>query len=186
MVTSKTKYRISDEDIKSYLDYMPETGKFIWKARPDTTRGNRNFNTRFAGKEAGGLSEGHGDGYLRIRVKGLMIKAHRLAFLFMEDKWPEQYVDHINGDKQDNRWCNLRLADKKTNGRNQRLYANNKSGYPGVYWLRHKSKWAVQIGGSGENREFLGNYDTKFEAMCIRKARELELDYHDNHGRVRG
>ena len=180
---AKTEYEISNEQLRKMVHYNPETGVFIWKEREPLTRGDKLFNTRFAGKEAGGLSENANDGYLRIKVKGTTIKAHRLAFVLMGEGWPIYDVDHINGDITDNRWRNLRKTNRKANSRNQKLYNNNVSGYPGIFWHSTKNRWCAQI-GSAENREHLGCYNDFNEALEIRQEREVQLGYHENHGRV--
>lgn len=179
----RTDYDLSIEQIREMVDYNPDTGEFTWKPRVPVTRGNKVFNSRFAGKDCGGGSIKQGQGYTRIKIKGTTIKAHRLAFAVMEGFWPEQYVDHINGDKQDNRWCNLRLATKIENGRNQKLYHNNRSGKQGVWFSKSKGKWEVQI-GSAQSREYLGAYDNYEDAVRARECRERDLGYHDNHGRT--
>ena len=178
----KTKYHLTLDEIKNLLDYDEETGIFTWNYREGGTRGDKLFNKRFAGNIAGGCSVKADDGYLRIKIKGRVIKAHRLAVAFRDGEFPDGYVDHINGDIQDNRIINLRVVDKTGNGRNQKRYKNNKSGYSGVFWSETKQKWGAQI-GSSETREHLGYYDTKDEAVLVRVKREKELNYHENHGR---
>lgn len=179
----KTKYSITTEEVRECLDYNPDTGVFKWKSRDASTKGGRIFNAKFAGKEAGGRVKGRDVGYLRIRIKGIMIKAHRLAFICMGEDWPDSDVDHIDGNINNNRWNNLRRVDRKGNGRNQKLYRTNKSGVPGVYWNKSKSKYDVQI-GSGKYREYIGCSKDFNDAVKMRKKKEMEIGYHENHGRV--
>ena len=169
----KTEYKTSIEDMKKMVSYNPETGEFIRiKGRVD-----------HVGKPAGGCADGNGQGYLRIRIKGEMIKAHRLAFAYMTGKFPETDIDHINGDIQDNRWYNLRAVDRTGNGKNQKLYQTNSSGYPGVVWQSRFQKWRVQT-GSAENRKYHGTFTCKLDAIAARMRAERELNYHENHGRI--
>ena len=86
-----------------------------------------------------------GKGYLRMRVNGKRYSAHRLAWLYVTGRWPENEVDHKNCIKTDNRWCNLRAATPCENKRNTRPYSNNKSGYKGVSWHTCSQKWRARI-----------------------------------------
>ena len=67
-------------------------------------------------------------GYLEGKILGKYYKAHRVIWLWMTGEWPKEQVDHINHDRTDNRWCNLREASRLENYRNQSQYKNNKSG----------------------------------------------------------
>ena len=175
MLKYKTDYKTSIEDMKKMVSYNPDTGEFI------RIKGTK----RDIGKPAGGYVDGHGKGYLRIRIKGEMIKAHRLAFAYMTGEFPNTDIDHINGNIQDNSWCNLRAVDGVGNGKNQKLYRTNKSGYPGVLFSEKDGsfRWVVTT-GSGKNRKNHGNYKCKLDAIAARMRAERELNYHENHGRV--
>ena len=122
------------------------------------------------------------DGYLNIIVCGKHYKAHRLAFLYMTGGTPNQ-VDHINHDRKDNRWENLRPANNKINQQNQSKYKNNTSGYTGVVWSKSNKKWQAQIKSNGKNIH-LGYFKKIKEAVLIRKAAEIEYGFHENHGAI--
>ncbi len=73
------------------------------------------------------------DGYLSCRFNGREILLHRLAWLLHYGEPPANEIDHINGDRTDNRIANLRLVDRATNNQNRRkAHANNKLGVLGV------------------------------------------------------
>lgn len=92
---------ITQSDLKDQLRYNPRTGEFRW------LRGGR-FN-RLAGKSAGYRDP---DGYLLIRIGGVLYQAHRLAWLYMTGNWPNGgFIDHRNTDPSDNRWVNLGTFD---------------------------------------------------------------------------
>lgn len=110
------------------LNYDPETGIFTWKE---------------SGKATGTKQK---NGYILIQANGGRIKeyAHRLAYVFMGEDVPE-LVDHINGVKHDNRWCNLRPANKVDNACNAKIRQDNKTGYKGVSWCSGKKRWRVSV-----------------------------------------
>jgi hypothetical protein len=92
--------------------------------------------------------------------------------------WPENQVDHIDGDPSNNKISNLRPATNKGNGRNAKKHSRNKSGLMGVGWLKSLEKWRVRIGTT-----HIGVANDFFDACCLRKAAEIEHGYHKNHGR---
>lgn len=81
-------------------------------------------------------------------------------------------VDHINGDKLDNRRSNLRLCTRRQNSRNKRV-ARSKSGHLGVYWSNQNKKWNAQIGPNGKSIS-LGFFDDMQDAIKARKTAELK------------
>ena len=143
------------ELLRKLLRYEPETGKLFWLPRPvEMFEGGKypaerlaNFwNKKNAGKEAfTTVSQGYHTGAV-FRITHV---AHRLIWKMMTDCEPEQ-VDHINGDRSDNRWCNLREATSSQNACNRRLTRSNKSGFKGVSWDRKSEKWRAQIERHGK------------------------------------
>ncbi len=134
------------DELRSELHYDPENGKFTWK------------------KEAGTVT-GHGYRYIRVNQK--MMLAHRMAWLMYYGVEPEGLVDHINGNRLDNRIANLRLADYSQNGANARRHMRNRSGYKGVSRVLKNGKWTGrwQASITVRNKQMnLGYFDTKDEA----------------------
>mgnify|MGYP003436841256 FL=1 len=139
------------------LFYNSETGIFYWK------------NTELVswvvrGKEAGTISQ---SGYRNINVKyggkPKIFKAHRLAWLLTYKYFPEAHLDHINGDKLDNRICNLREVTVKQNMQNLRkANRNNKLGVLGVSYDKYR-KYVAAIGINGKVK-VVGRFDTLEEA----------------------
>lgn len=161
--TLETQVTFSD-----LLDYDPETGVFTWKARnvrPSHVRTDKGWNSRRAGTVAGTLKD---NGYLRIRVGGTHVYAHRLALFFINGRWPPEDVDHANGLRTDNRAANLREATRSQNCANARKPKNNKSGFKGVCKAAN-GKWVAQIGGNSQVK-FLGHFDTPEEAHSVYAA----------------
>jgi len=120
---------------KSYLDkilkYDSETGKLYWKARDITMFKDRRaysvFKSNHEGKEAGHKAS---SGYVDIRVGKSLIKSHRIVWKMSYGEDPLVSVDHVNGDRSDNRLDNLRLATSQENSRNS--HSHSKTGYKGV------------------------------------------------------
>lgn len=106
---------IPTEYFRQRLEYFPDTGLFIWKAKPGNHWTVRRWNTRYAGQIA---TRDHSRGYLRIGVDSVDYLAHRVAWALMNGDTPEQ-IDHKNRDRGDNRIDNLRLATQSQNNANQ-------------------------------------------------------------------
>ena len=170
---------LTHEQVRIFFDYNFRTGKLYWRRRGGDSRGTKTFNSRFAGMEAGTVS---GSGYIGVRIKSRSHQAHRIAWLWMTGRWPSEGVDHINGDKTDNSFSNLRAVSQGENCRNQRLRNTNTSGSMGVHWDKQRSKWRAYI-SSGGKMIHLGLFEDKAEAIEARKTAENKYGYHKNHGR---
>ena len=137
---------MSINELKQVLSYDPETGDFTWT-------NNASYKC-FVGKKAGSPS----NEYVAIRYKCKVYKAHRLAWAFVHGDYPTQVIDHINGDKSDNRIINLRDVSRKENQQNiKSALVTNKSGYLGV--SPADNKWKATIRVSGQYK-YLGLFDT--------------------------
>ena len=131
--------------LKSILHYDLLTGKFTWKVAPS--------NKIKIGQEAGYVNMQRNNGYLHIGIKtdkSRMYRAHRLAFLYVLGSFPYDQVDHINGDRSDNRWINLRHASNSLNNHNSGAPRNNTSGVKGVDWHITGKKWRAGIRKDGK------------------------------------
>lgn len=131
------------------------------------------------GNRADKISTG---GYKIICMRGLILKAHRVAWLLHTGEWPNGHIDHINGNPSDNRIENLRVVDQVENMRNAKLYASNKSGIPGVRWREDKNRWISSIKIYGRHMA-LGSYKSFLDACSARKSAELKYGFHKNHGK---
>lgn len=159
------------ERIKTLLHYDPDTGNFKWKVYRAVTA------------KAGYLA-GNTDtrGHSQIRIDGRLYQAHRIAFLYMTGKVPDDQVDHINGVRNDNRWCNLRLANANENARNAKLRSDNKSGVKGVFFNKLTEKYQASIRFNGKLIH-LGVFKNIEDATRIRESAAIK--YHGefaNHG----
>jgi hypothetical protein len=85
-----------------------------------------------------------GTGYIHIKIKAKAFKAHRLIFLYHNGYLPD-LIDHIDGNKLNNRIENLREASKQENCQNQKVRLTNSSGVKGVSWHQINKKWKVAL-----------------------------------------
>lgn len=101
----------------------------------------------------------------------------------LSGEWPDHQVDHINGDRADNRASNLRGVKNAVNAKNSGLRRNNSSGVLGVRsdGKSKRSPWIASIKVDGETI-YLGRFATREEAVLKRKEAELRYGYHPNHG----
>lgn len=175
------------ETVRKLLSYNPETGELRWKPRgaefftdgkfTAETQAAR-WNTRHAGNVAFAISvKGHRVGNLL----GRRVYSHRVIWIWMTGKWPEGDVDHINGDKADNRWVNLRDVPHYINGRNMPISRANTSGVTGVYWHRKRQKWCASIKVNGEDR-YLGLFTSLTDAAAARAQAQAEHGFTERHG----
>lgn len=145
--------------LRQCFDYDPETGILTWRERPrehfPTFAGMVASNAKYAGKQAGKcLSKG----YPQVGFLGKTWPCHRIIWKMVTGKDPDQ-IDHINHDRADNRWSNLRSANEQQNHFNMPRYRNNRSGFKGVHRHSQNQKWIAQIRSNGRSRH-IGSFDT--------------------------
>jgi len=152
-VASDKRSDLTVERLPDYLHFDPDTGVFT---RLISTSPNAR-----AGDVAGWINKG----YLQIRIDGRKYLAHRLAFFYMTGKFPIDQIDHINMDKSDNRWVNLREATNAQNQANIHARITNTSGHKGVSWRPREKKWRACIGRNGHHHH-LGYFDNSETATA--------------------
>lgn len=142
----------SREELVQHLSYSPDTGEFWWLS---SGKG------RLLDRPAGCNSS---NGYVRIYLYGRMHQAHRLAWLYMTGEWPEKMIDHVNGDKLDNRWENLRHVQRFVNGQNRkRANKNSSSGLLGAHKHGNDRRWTSSI-STPNGVKFLGFFESANDA----------------------
>lgn len=143
---------LTAQHLREILDYDPETGNL-------TSRVNRG--TIKIGQR---LGSAHNKGYLLIGIDGKKYLSHRIAWLWMTGQWPKDSVDHMNGEKTDNRWSNLRDIPQSINVQNQhRAHRHARSNLLGATWHSRDKVWTAQININGK-RCHLGSFSTDVEA----------------------
>jgi len=105
-----------------------------------------------------------------------------VAYAIFHEEWPKQQIDHINGNRSDNRIVNLRAASPLENMMNRKMPKHNKSGHVGVY-LRPNGRWRAQV-LLARKAVFDKEFDTFEEACAAQEAAALKHGFHPNHGRA--
>ena len=149
------------------LQYDPILGVFTRK----TSQGRF-----YAGSHPGWLNH---DGYMYIGVNGTDYAAHRLAWLMATKTDPGEFeIDHIDGNRQNNAICNLRLATRLQNNKNTKIRKDNASGYKGVTYAKDRKKWRAVIYANKKNIH-LGYFETAELASIAycNAAKELHGDF---------
>lgn len=150
--------------VSDLIDYESSTGDLIWKK--DVAR------TAKKGSLAGIQRS---DGYKRLKICGKSVYAHRLAWMIFYGYACDKEIDHINGDRGDNRIENLRECSKLQNSQNLRIGVRNNSGYIGVSFYRPNGKWQARITVNSK-RISLGYFNSPYEANVARL--EAKKKYH--------
>ena len=169
--------------VKECFDYDQITGIFTWRERPTSHFTSDSYaarmNKRCAGRIVG--ARARQKGYPTVNIRGKCYRLHRLAFLWMNGRWPDGDVDHINHDREDNRWSNLREVSRRENCRNRSADGRSTSGLTGVSWFKRDKKWRAQLSRGGKNTH-IGYYDTPEDAHAAYRAACANAGYHANHG----
>ena len=177
---------LSPEFLRNLLAYDPDTGGLTWLPRDAEMVASGKpseairWNSRYAGRPAfTALMNG---GYLCGAVYKISLQAHVAAWVIHTGQWPDGEIDHINGDRRDNRISNLRCVSPAENKRNRALSASSTSGVMGVSYNARDSRWAAYIGAEGKLIN-LGTFRRKDDAIAARQAAVAEYGFHKNHGR---
>ena len=160
------------ERANELFHYEPSSGKLFWRERrnskiPDSLEA-RSVDKRYK--------------YMRVNVGGKLYMVHRVIMVLMgRTLGTHDFVDHIDHDRQNNRWDNLRVVNKKDNTRNLSMYKKNKSGVTGVYQHTDSHRFLAYI-RVNYRKIHLGSFKTLEEAAQARKEAEIKYGFHKNHG----
>ena len=149
------------QNLRDKFGYDPKTGRFSWKEEPGCVPTN---------------------GYRYIKVGGKLQLAHRLAWLYYYGEEPVGLIDHINGDRLDNRIENLRIATFSQNAANAKRHSRNTSGLKGVAKVVKKGVWTGrwQASITHQNKQIgLGSFKTKelAHAAYVKAASRLQGEF---------
>ena len=158
---------LTQERVRELFDYR-EDGSLIWKVSRGSVR---------AGDVAGTLRE---DGYRTTKLGMEKHRNHRLVFLWHHGYMPENQVDHVDRNPENNRIENLREVGQVCNSRNSRVRADNSSGVVGVSWNVRVGKWQAYVMITNKMRHL--GYSSDFtEAVAHRLAAEQCLNWGGCH-----
>lgn len=149
--------------LKELLEYR--NGRLYWRVNRVRAR---------AGNEAGWFS----NGYRRVTVDKIKLRASHIVWALCHGRWPALELDHVNGDKQDDRIENLREATHQQNGWNQPASPRNTSGVKGVHFHKKNRKWTATIRAGAP--QHLGSFDSCEAAAVAYNAAATRL-----HGEFR-
>lgn len=156
------KPEITQKQLKEIVSYNEFTGEFTW---------NKHYFKSKEGKRADFISS---SGYMSISIKTKPNLAHRLAWLYMTGELPKFNIDHIDGDRTNNRFNNLRNVESVVNSQNQRKpHKDNLTGLLGVSrHVKNRFKASINILGKAKH---IGTYKSAEDAgnAYIRAKREL-------------
>lgn len=153
----------------SRVDYECASSKFIL----DKNTGKLYW------KESGLLADCVNDrGYFTVFLNGISVKSHRVVWLLTYGKWPDNVIDHIDGNTKNNTPNNLRDVSRSHNGRNRKISNNNSSGYTGVTLHKKSNRWQAQMVLNG-HRLHLGMFVRIEDAIEARKAAEIKYGFID-------
>ncbi len=177
---TKSFKQLNTTDVLAYVNewyrFDEGIGHFVWAKYQVCCRG--------VGERAG-VTYVSPEGYMYslITVNKVRVREHNVVWLIYKGVWPEHELDHIDGNGMNNLVTNLRDVPHIQNNKNMRLNSRNTVGVPGVRWNKGKQKWQARIHHNYKDH-WLGLFDLLEDAISARKAAEIELGYHPNHGRI--
>lgn len=164
----------STPDLKflfEYLRYNETKGEFTWIKRPNK---NIHLHTRAGTKNSAG--------YRVISLFGKRYLEHRLAWFYVHGEMPKHEIDHINQIRDDNRISNLRQVTRSENQRNK-TRKDSRVDEIGIWWCRRRKRYIAEISLNGK-KVYQKSFTDIDEAISARKAKALELGFHENHGKT--
>lgn len=174
----------SQEELREMFDYNPETGKLFRKPLTDAHFSNiqdsrgaswaaNNYNSQFAGKEA--FTSTDSRGYKTGKIHNVNYQAHRVVWKIVHGTDP-LLIDHINGEKTDNRDSNLRECTNAENCRNAKRDPGTISKFRGVGRVKGSMRWGANISLGDGIKKSLGSYASELEAAKAYDAAAIK--YH--------
>lgn len=154
---------LSQERVQELLIYNPATGSLAWKLSP----GNRIK----PGQKAGCVKS---NGYRVVAIDKRIYYSSKLIWLYMTGEWPSMTIDHIDRNRSNEKWNNLRHISRAHNATNKSLYANNRTGVNGISRDKKSGQFDSRLTLDGKTI-YLGRYPTVHGAAFARARAELDL-----------
>lgn len=169
------------DEANRLFTYDPFTGELRWSDNEeDLNCYKRNNAARMKGKS---ITSTHVNGYIQVQVNKKGYLVHRVAWLMCWEEWPRFQIDHIDGNRSNNKISNLRDVPSLENQKNQKIHSTNRSGVTGVRKKGHE-RFEATIFVNGK-RLHLGVFKTLEDAASARKKANEKYGFHKNHGAVR-
>lgn len=173
---SETRTVLTQESLKELVHYNPETGVFTCLKK----NAKRNIGDV--------LGHTHGTYYLGTSIQYKTYLLHRLAFLYMLGRFPSKFVDHINMDKRDNRWCNLREATKAENSLNTKGHLDSSTSIKGLCFQelpypRYLARVSVEGKTVNKSVSLTGKVEAEVVAQLITWLKETREELHGEFAR---
>lgn len=157
---------VSVDELRCRYDYDETSGILTKHHCPDLGQWN---------EARPSLGYKHHTGYWFLTIDGREYSFHRVVYAYVHGLWPDHEIDHINGDRSDNRFPNLRPASPLENARNAGTRGDNSSGYKGVVWEgRNGGGWIARIQINGR-RIYIGRFSQIEVAAEAYKAASARL-----------
>jgi len=168
-----------NEIYREHLDYDPDTGVIVWKKKP--------FRSHITiDHEAGTVNH---QGYRQIGLRGKIKFSHIVAWFLHYDEWPLAHIDHINGIKDDNRICNLRVVTHRENHHNLSIHRDGKLVGTTSVKRKNEIKWQSNIQVNGKEYH-LGLFPSEKEAhesyMRVYNADDMMAEIHKIRPTLKG
>jgi len=163
------KETLTFQDAIKHFNYNYETGVLKWLV-PTAYRVN-------IGDEAGCINS---RGHLQTMINGRFYQVHRIVWLICTGEFPKNNIDHIDKNKLNNKFSNLRDVTQSENCKNQSIRSDNKSGTVGIDKI--KSGWRAQI-QVNKTKINLGLFKNKQDATLAREQANIKYNFHPNHGK---
>lgn len=178
---SKPK-KIDMDLINKLIEYNRESSRITWKVRGreffNSDANMNSWNARWSGKIA--RSYISNNGYIIVKILKTFHQAHRLVWAMHTGCDFTEDIDHINGDRTDNIFSNLRAVERSENTRNRCKPNSNSSGVMGVYFHKRDRKWHAQTQFKGVlYREAFSNFK---DAVLAREAQLERCMFSTRHG----
>lgn len=169
--TNVSKEDLTQDLISKVLRYDPILGTFIWIS-------NLHSKSVIPGSRAGYLKK---SGYRGISLFGRTYAEHHLAWFTYYGVWPSGQLDHIDQVRSNNSISNLREVTVAENARNRSRNPNSKLGEHGIWFNKRTFKYVAEISLNGK-KVYQKSFDNIDDAITERKAKSIELGFHENHG----
>jgi len=160
----------------SFSQYDPDSGTFV-----RTYRRRGNIPNQIIGQPVG---FDKGGGYIWIYLVDRLFHMSSLVWAIETGTWPQEDLDHRNGQPGDNRFENLRVAGCDLNNKNKKLMKNNKTGHNGITISGKTGKYIVEIRSKG-SRLHWSQHDDLYEAVAAKQtvlAQHPEWGFTERHG----